>query len=50
MSGKLPPDGPYEEGIDRRPWLGPVGFIGGTSPYLDWYLEKYYLHRTAWAQ
>lgn len=31
-------------------WLGPVGFIGGTSPYLDFYLETFYVHRVNWVQ
>jgi hypothetical protein len=29
-------------------WLGPAGFVtgpmAGTSPYLDWYLETFYVN------
>lgn len=37
-------------GTLRFLWLGPVGFIGGTSPYLDFYLQTFYVHRTNWVQ
>jgi hypothetical protein len=34
---------------DWRP-LELRGHYGGTSPYLDWFLAKYYVHQRAWCQ
>lgn len=35
-------------------WLGPAGFVSGpmagSSPYLDWYLETFYVHRVNWVE
>lgn len=49
--GRLPHTGrepEYETGLMGIPWLGPVGFIGGMSPYLDWFLETFYYHYNNW--
>lgn len=31
-------------------WLGPVGLIGAATPYTDWYLSTFYVHRVNWVQ
>lgn len=35
-------------------WLGPAGFVtgpfAGTSPYLDWYMETFYVYKVNWVE
>lgn len=47
-----PPDPCFWQfrGLWGECWLGPVTAPWGSSPYMDWYYEKFYYHLTARSQ